>query len=57
MLGHMQLLMESCLLPRCCQLVNIEQHAVLVPDVGFCPAKLGMNLLQLLFQVRCSVPG
>ena len=55
--GHMQLLLGSCLLPRGCQLVNVVQHAVLVPDVAFCPVELGMNLIQLLFQVCCSVPG
>ena len=55
--GHVQLLLGSCLLPWGCQLVNVVQHAVLVPDVAFCPVELGMNLIQLLFQVCCSVPG
>ena len=55
--GHVQLLLGSCLLSRGCQLVHVVQHAVLVPDVAFGPVELGMNLIQLLFQVCCSVPG
>jgi hypothetical protein len=34
--------------------VELEQYAFLVSDVVFCPVELGMDLIQLLFQVGCS---
>ena len=37
--------------------MDIVQHAVQVADVVFSPAKLGVNHLQLLFQLACSGPG